>query len=296
MTNIGNAVEWLNEALSGRKHILLYGDYDVDGLCAVLLMRQFFDVLNYKNYDVVKYKARTHHISPDVVNDAFTKRCDLVIIMDTGSGDTDLAELQKLTKFTKVIVCDHHKPQFDYELVKDCVFLNPGHLDNLPYMSGACVAYEMCIAYFTEYMADDVEKAKKYLSFLACASLYADSIYNDNFYTKTLLQQAKKSIIPPAVNYLPYIHASKRFFLFSFAPPFNACFRNNRLDLINNLLLNDTYLNSLDKVRYINEIDRLRNYSREIVATIAELCNVVEYKNLIFTDLTGLLNQNIPNH
>ena len=295
LTNMQQATSWLDEAFVNQQHILVYGDYDVDGLCSLLLMRQFFSMINFTRYDIVKYTSRTHHVSSDVINAAVNHNTSLIIIIDTGSGETDLSELQKLTNLARVIVCDHHTPQFDYSLVQGCIFINPGFLDNIPYFSGACVAYELCIAYFKMFKNTDVIVAQKYLSFLACASLYSDSIYDDNFYTKSILKLAKSGIIPANVNFLPYIHASKRFFLYSFAPPFNACFRNNRLDLINNLFLGNTVLSYVDKMTYINEINKLRDYSREIVAIMSELCPVDVRENLIFSDLTGLLNQQIPN-
>lgn len=294
MTNEDKAVGLINSAILNKEHISLYGDYDVDGLCSLLIARDFFVLLNYDNISLVKYTLRTHHISVDVINDALNNNSGLVIIMDTGSGDADKIELQKLSKFTKVIICDHHTPQYNYDELDNCTFINPGFYDNFPYLSGACIVYELCISYYNTYHKDEVAKAKKFLSFLACASLYSDSVFNNNFYTKELLSQAKISIIPKCINYIPYITASKRFFLFSFAPPFNACFRNNRLDLINNLLLSDA-LTYLDKNSFITSIDKLRGYSREVVSAISSECKVTELDNIVFTDLTGLLNQNIPN-
>jgi len=295
MTNMDIAVNSLHDAVKFGKRILLYGDYDVDGLCSLLIMRQFFDLINVKHYDIVKYKTRTHHISPDVVNDALSKGSELTIIMDTGSGEPDLEELSRLIKVSNVIVCDHHTPQFDYSTIDRCVFLNPKHLDQFPYLSGACVVYELCLNYFVTYRSDEVAVAKKYLSFLACAALYSDSIYNDNSYTKTLYSHSQRGIFPQSVAFLPYIHSSKRFFLYTFAPLFNACFRNGRLDLINNLLLGDIFLTYADKDRYVKDIIKLRDYSREVVIAITKLCQSTVYNNIVFTDLTGLLNQNIPN-
>lgn len=42
LPNLGAAVDIIAEALQAKKRIAIYGDYDVDGICAATLMREAF--------------------------------------------------------------------------------------------------------------------------------------------------------------------------------------------------------------------------------------------------------------
>ena len=288
----------LDNAINNNLKIAIYGDYDADGFCGLYCFKTMFDSIFYSNYICVPYTERTHNVDKNIRTVVMDTNIDLLLIVDTGSGEEDLEELSILGFVSDVIVMDHHLLQYSVnELADSITLVNPTSLDNYPHLSGACVAYEVCIEYLSTYRPDKLKICKKYLTFLAFAALYSDSIYGNNSYCHKLYKEAQSSIPPSAFNYLQYYNPSKRFILFSFAPPLNACFRGEYFYILNDLFLSKKTLTMLDRDKLISDMQNIREYSRWVsdvlVASTHNSRSVLG--NFTLVDLSGMLNQKIPN-
>ncbi|MDR3129555.1 MAG: DHH family phosphoesterase [Tannerellaceae bacterium] len=113
MDNMQEAVERLNEALKRREKILIYGDYDVDGITAVALV--------YKC--LCRYTAMLDYYIPDRYEEgpgfsfkgaqyAIDNDCLLIIVLDCGVKSIEQISYAK-EQHIDVIVCDHHRPGDD---------------------------------------------------------------------------------------------------------------------------------------------------------------------------------------
>ena len=295
-SNLEKAAVMIKKAVDGEVRILIYGDYDVDGICSVMLSSLFFNLINYSNVDIVPYTNRTHHVDPNILIHALTTNVKLVILSDTGSGISDKIELERLAKITDVIVADHHNAKYSLEDLEKIVFVNPTYFDGFTGASGACVTYEIYKTFMQMYKPKDLQTFIKKGVFYAFMSIYSDSVYGDNSYCREIHKDTQIAEKPDKFNHLKYYNPSKRFALFSFAPPINACFRNESFEILNQLFLNQTILTFSEKQILLDRMEELRNTSRHIVAYITQQVKYKDLGEILLVDLTGYLNQSVPNH
>jgi len=295
-TNVNKASTTIKEAVDSGVRILAYGDYDVDGACAVATSRAFFKYISYENFEIVSYTKRTHHVDPNILIQALTSNVGLIILSDTGSGTGDKVEIERLAKIAKVIVADHHNAKYALEELENVIFVNPTYFDNFSGASGACVTYEIYKDYIGKYQEKNLQDFVKQTVFYPFMSIYSDSVYGNNQYCRQIHKDAQTADKPSEFNYLKYYSPSKRFALFSFAPPLNACFRNESFDIINSLMFSKKELPFSDKQILVDRMEELRDTSRQVVNLITQQVKYKEIGEFILVDLTGYLNQSVPNH
>jgi len=295
-TNVDSASTAIKEAVDDGVRILAYGDYDVDGACAVATSRAFFRYINYENFEIVSYTKRTHHVDTNILIQALTRKVGLIILSDTGSGASDKVEIERLAKIAKIIVADHHQAKYALEELENVIFVNPTYFDGFSGASGACVTYEIYKNYIQKYQEKNTQDFVKRTVFYPFMSIYSDSVYGDNSYCRQMHRDAQTADIPLEFNYMKYYSPSKRFALFSFAPPLNACFRNETFDIINSLMFSKKEISFSDKQTLVDRMEELRGASRAIVNLITQQVRYKEIGEFILVDLTGYLNQSVPNH
>lgn len=110
MKDMTKAVERLEFAIQNEEHILLYGDYDVDGTTSVAMMYQFLK--NYTDnltcYIPDRYREG-YGISKIGIDFAIEQSVDLIIAMDCGIKAIDNIAYAN-EKNIDSIICDHHLP------------------------------------------------------------------------------------------------------------------------------------------------------------------------------------------
>ena len=148
MKDMDAAVLRIAKAVKNEEHILVYGDYDVDGTTAVALMYEFLKGF-YPHVDFYipdRYKEG-YGISERGVRHAAEAGFSLVIALDCGIKSMDKVELASALG-VDFIICDHHTP--GDELPKAVAVLDPKRLDcNYPYkeLSGCGVGFKLIQAY-----------------------------------------------------------------------------------------------------------------------------------------------------
>ena len=295
LSYLDQAVEKLNCALVNEEHITVYSDYDTDGLTSSLQWKTLFKLLGHEDYTVVPYTKRTHSIDPNLPSVLLQHKSGLCIISDTGCSEPEM--LKYLNSISPIIVLDHHKGILQREIISDTlVVVNPAMWNDGVTMSAACVVFEVIMAWVEKYRLDDLEYFQRMLSFYPFVSIYADGAYGPTDYVYNLYQLAQDAIYPPEFSFAQeYFNTSKRFVLFSVAPPINAAFRNNRLDLINELFLNHDRLLSYEKSDLVDELKVLRNDMRKHIDNLEKIVEPIEVGEFNLVDLTGYLNQGISN-
>jgi single-stranded-DNA-specific exonuclease len=135
IADMPTAVARLVAALNGQQRIVIYGDYDVDGVCACTLLVEFLRGLGGKVDFYIPHR-RTEGYGPNV--EAFARlagQADLIVTVDCGSSahaEVDLARQRGVD----VIIVDHH--QVPAELPRAVACLNPQRPD-CPYpFKGLC--------------------------------------------------------------------------------------------------------------------------------------------------------------
>lgn len=222
--------------------IMLYGDYDADGLFSMLVWKEVLECIGYSNYFLYQYSKRTHHISPFLVPQAIQGKAEYVIICDTGCSIEDQKVITALReKGMTVIVIDHHSSGYDYDILQKEINVFNAYEErdelNGDAVSGAyaalLVANVLCSNYIHKPLSNN---AKCY----ALASMYSDMVdLSSNIgialYNNVVLQKLAMPSFMKAFNKYNY-RISKRFFQFIFCPPLNVCFRSESFDDLNYLL------------------------------------------------------------
>ncbi|MBR0501670.1 MAG: single-stranded-DNA-specific exonuclease RecJ [Paludibacteraceae bacterium] len=129
MNDMMKAVDRLNQALRDKKQkILVYGDYDVDGITAVALVYKFL-TNNYANVDfyIPDRYTEGYGISIKGIDYAAENNFNLIIALDCGIKAVERVAYAK-EKGVDFIICDHHTPE---DVLPDAVaVLDPKRFDS----------------------------------------------------------------------------------------------------------------------------------------------------------------------
>ena len=109
----------VNASEAGRPvRVLVYGDYDVDGLMCAKVVEGCLTNLGVQCVDVYHYTQRTHNLDTLAVQQAILGKYDYFIVCDTGSSNMELLK-RVIDKGIRVLVLDHHVTAYSYEDFSD---------------------------------------------------------------------------------------------------------------------------------------------------------------------------------
>jgi single-stranded-DNA-specific exonuclease len=125
MLGMSAAVERLERAIAARETVLLYGDYDVDGTTAVVLLKTAIEMLGGVARFHVPHRLREGYgLQSSVIEAAAADGVRLIITVDTGMRA--FAEAQTARRFDiDLIITDHHLPKADDDVPVALAILNP---------------------------------------------------------------------------------------------------------------------------------------------------------------------------
>lgn len=143
MPGMQKAVGLIQSALSSHQSIIIYGDYDVDGICASAIL---YKTLQKLGADVSYYLPDRHEegygLNVEAVK-ALSQKHKLLITVDCGITNHEEVSLAMALDMT-VIVTDHHEPAPTPSPAH--AVLNPLLGYPFPRLCGAGVSYKLCEA------------------------------------------------------------------------------------------------------------------------------------------------------
>jgi len=147
MLGMEAAVARLLDAVRRGERVLLYGDYDVDGVAGVVILLHMLEVLGLRaDYHVPDRLREGYGMQAEVVERAAREGYTLILSVDTGIRAFDAVEAARRAGID-VILTDHHLP--DAELPAAAAILNPNQ-PGCPYpnknLCGAGVAFKLAQA------------------------------------------------------------------------------------------------------------------------------------------------------
>jgi len=184
MSGMRAAVPRVQQAIQNREPILIYGDYDVDGTTATVLLKTTIEMLGGEVRFHVPHRLKEGYgMRDDVLESAATDGVRLVISVDTGIRAFAAARAAQALGLD-LIVTDHHLPEIDpvsgTNVPHALAVLNPNQPDcSYPckHLCGAGVAFKLAQALLE---AHDAERARtkilpSFLKILAIATV-ADAV------------------------------------------------------------------------------------------------------------------------
>ncbi len=167
MLGMDVAVARIQRAVQSSEPILIYGDYDVDGTTATVLLKTAIERIAPKDsparvtYHVPHRLREGYGMQTGVLGQAAAAGVRLVISVDTGIRAFAAAEEAKALGMD-LIVTDHHLPDDAMGVPEAVAVLNPAQA-NCPYpfksLCGAAVAFKLAHALLLAHArtADDSE-------------------------------------------------------------------------------------------------------------------------------------------
>lgn len=173
MRGMNVAIERLRAAIVNKEQILIYGDYDVDGTTAVVILKTAIELCGGSADFHVPHRIKEGYgIKDDVIERAAAGGVKLVISVDTGIRAFQAAETARRVGLD-LIVTDHHLPEANEGVPNALAVLNPNQ-QGCDYpckeLCGAGVAFKMVQALFAKFK-DAAEQARLIPSFLKMAAI-----------------------------------------------------------------------------------------------------------------------------
>jgi single-stranded-DNA-specific exonuclease len=172
LAGVDPAAERIDRAIRGGEKILLYGDYDVDGTMAVVILSAAIRVCGGSSeYHVPHRITEGYGVRTEVVERAARDGVTLIVSVDTGIRAA--AAVHEATALgIDVIVTDHHLP--DAELPPAYALINP-NLRDCSYanknLCGAGIAYKLALALLERQEWDAAKLERMSASFLKLAAI-----------------------------------------------------------------------------------------------------------------------------
>lgn len=275
-TDMQKTIERLSRAIENNETIIIYGDFDADGVTSTSVL-----------YKTLKFLgANVHYFIPDRENEGhgFDKKAliklmttvkpKVIISVDCGISDVDAVKFINSFKIIDVIITDHHEaPEI---LPEAYAIINPKapraldenltakQIEHLTYLAGCGVAFKVAQALLTKY--GKVEFVYEILPFVAVGTV-ADVVpllgENRYFVTKglELISRGKHNGLKRLLESAGYDITkgiTSENIAFGIAPRINASGRLDTVDAALKVLISEnpqevemavTTLNELNKVR-----------------------------------------------
>ena len=168
LNGMKSAVERITSAKLCGERVVVFGDYDADGVCATKVLVSALKKFGINAGKIIPERENGYGLNFELVLKEHEKNpIDLIITVDCGISDGE--KIEKLKKYgIDVIVTDHHEPP---EVLPNVICINPkipGQEYPFNGLCGAGVAYKLGYALIGN-------SANKYLDFVAIATV-ADSM------------------------------------------------------------------------------------------------------------------------
>lgn len=226
LAGMKDAGQRISQAINENQSILIYGDYDADGICSVSMLYLFLKSKGIEaNVFIPNRHTDGYGLSEEtidyLVNTYFP---DLVITVDTGISAHNEVEMLKDCG-VDVIVTDHHEPP---EALPDCIIVDPKcEGQDYPFngLSGAGVVFKII-----QYMGG-LDEAMQLVDICAISTIgdIVPLLDENRIITKFGLEKMNAEEPRPAIAYLKKFLKIEKLnstdITFKLVPRLNACGR-----------------------------------------------------------------------
>ncbi len=291
-------VQRILDAINNNEKIVIFGDYDVDGVTSTALMLFFFKAINYPVQYIVPHREKDGYgLRASGVDRVNAMSAKLIITVDNGISANEAIDYAALLGID-VVVTDHHLQEG--ELPKASAVINPNRSDsNYPFKSicGVAVAFKVLWVLGQRLMSEDAYK-KFLLSHLDLVAIgtIADvmPIRNENYALVKFGLKVLSTTKKPGLIELKKISGVRTNIItpitvgYFLAPRLNAAGRMNDASLSVDLLVEESSihakslaqeLDGLNKARQMLQHDYLENATRNIKNTFEEDQKVIIVEN-----------------
>lgn len=257
------AVDRIIKAIENKEHIIIYGDYDVDGITSICVLKQFLENRGIKVYETIPNRLdEGYGLNKDAINKIAAEKHTLMITVDCGiSGIEEIEYANSLG--IETIVTDHHEP---LEALPNAIaVIDPKIKDNkYPFnqLAGVGVVFKLIQAISQKLNLDEKEYLK-YLDLVAIGTIsdIVPLVDENRVIAKLglkLLEVTKNIGLKTLLNSLGYQKLNSMSISFGVAPRINACGRMGQAEEALKLFLTQDILEAQNLTNKLNEYNRVR--------------------------------------
>ena len=169
-SDMQKAVNLIKKAAQNKEKVMVFGDYDVDGITSLALLKNTLKKIGVDAVHYLPHRVKEGYgLSKDILGLMKQKDAKVLITVDCGiSSHEEIKELRRNN--IEVIVTDHHEPASD-TLPPASGIINP-KVKNSSYkfrdLAGVGVAYKLCQALTGSNLVEDLD--------LVCLGTIADVV------------------------------------------------------------------------------------------------------------------------
>ncbi len=147
LKDMDKAVERIFTAIKNQEKILIFGDFDADGITSTALLCEFLEYCEANISWYIPHRIKEgYSLQIDHIQMAVDQNIDLIITVDCGVSSHDAVEKASCEDID-IIITDHHEP--DHDLPISLAVVNPKRKDckaGLDYLAGVGVAFFLVMA------------------------------------------------------------------------------------------------------------------------------------------------------
>ena len=246
MPDMEKTVLRIIKAINNKEKIIIYGDYDVDGITSITVLKQFLDERGLDvDYYIPNRLEEGYGLNRNAIDEIIEKKYNLIITVDCGISGMEEVEICNNAGID-VIITDHHEQQ--EEIPNAYAVVDCKRKDNTyPFreLCGAGVVFKLIQAISIKLNLD----AKEYLKYLdiVCIGTISDIVplVSENRVIAKLglklVEQTRNIGLKTLIGQSGYKKIDSSMISFGIAPRINACGRMGhqeealRLFLTNNI-------------------------------------------------------------
>lgn len=263
MPDMDIAVERIIKAIDNKEKIIIYGDYDVDGITSITVLKSF---LKDRGIEVDQYIPNRleegYGLNKPAIDEIARKQYSLMITVDCGiSGVEEIEYANSLG--IETIITDHH--EVGDVLPKAVAIVDAKRKDNqypCRDLAGVGVVFKLIQAIGIKLGLDE----KEYLKYLdiVCVGTISDIVplVDENRVIAKLglmlVRQTKNMGLKSLLNSSGYKNIDSNTISFGVAPRINACGRMGHADEALKLFLSKDIYEVNELTKSLNDYNRLR--------------------------------------
>lgn len=170
-SDMNKAICLIKKAVFDKSPILVFGDYDVDGVTSVALLKNTLSNLGAHVFHYLPHRIKEGYgLSSNILHICRERNVRLLITVDCGTSSFEQVK-QLRHSGIEVIVTDHHEPSGSGILAQPSAMINPkikGSCLQYEDLAGVGVVYKLCQALTGGYLIDDLD--------LVCLGTIADVV------------------------------------------------------------------------------------------------------------------------
>jgi single-stranded-DNA-specific exonuclease len=249
LSGVKEAVERIGLARKKKEKIVVFGDYDADGLTSSTLLKEALQEIGFSPDVYIPDRNKEGYGLNRAALDFIKTNFAPALIVTVDCGMSNWEEIQYAKKLgIDVIVTDHHS--VPKKLPKGCLLINPklpGQKYPFPDLAGVGVAFKLAEALFEKFLPEKIGQLKWFLDIVAIGTI-ADCvplISENRIFAKfglIVLQRTKRTGLIEIIQSAKLPIGEKKppsaeNVAFQIGPRLNASGRMDHADLTLNLLL-----------------------------------------------------------